>query len=673
MELRHKSILRKALYTASVITLAIAVFAAGCSFIGDKEEEVVDEKFKADVSEIVKEGYFQEYTTNGEIISKSGTQVSTRFGGVVKEVFVSEGDYVEKDQVLFDYAKSGGENEAELAVTQAEIGLKSAQDGLRSAESAARTAKLNADQAVNMAEQALNTTKEETGLAVKQAKESYQATKESYDQLVKTNMKSVELAEQNVNLAQISYDSAVESRKNIEDSGVLSEEHINQKAEMIPLQVWPSMQSALNTADQIIGVSNKNKHLNNSYEQSLKARDIGKYTNVSGELERLLDEVEEKNWNEVDENISKEELQELEKFAIKLKTTLNSIGEILDNAVVGGRLTEAQRTALRSNVTLAQGNVDAARQTIQSIVQAMESTNLNTDIQLTNAKFAESQAEANLMRAKTTLESTKSQTSQAEASTRLQLIAAENGLESAKTSQENRIEQAELSLANAKTNRDLMYTQQNSAVTSAKNAALNAETTLENVKNNYFNQLERAAASGYLSGFDVESGKSLGRGVPFAFIVQTNDLKVKLGVPVELASAVKKETEGKVICSGDAEVDLKVDTISPIAGSGHNVKLEAVLDTENSGGCRVGELANVIIKIEREETLQIPVSALVWRANKPIVWIVKDKKVHPKEIEVIQVLKNSIAIRSDELKEGDLVLENPVKELTDGQEVVISN
>jgi len=633
-----------------------SILCLGLVLTGCGEQAVVEEAVpEVEVVEVKQEAYTQEYRTNGEIKAQNSAPVATRNGGIVSEIKAQEGTWVEAGDEIFTYTTAGSENEAQIALT-------SAQDILNSALSTAQSAKLSASQSVQMALQALSSTKEETGLATKHAQENLDLVGQIYDETKKISEQGVSLAEQGLALANVAYKTAENNFANVEASTSLSLAQSQDSARRVSSSVDSSVQSGIALLDEILGVSNLRKNSNDSYEQNLKSYSRDSFSDAQETLRQIF--AENKDWYK-EENATADYLATYEKFITKVEETLTGVDVILANATTGNTFTETYRTSLRSSVSIAKQNVTTARQSVQNAIHTLESSDLSKDTQLTSASDAKNSATQSLRNAEITLEQTRTTSKQALSSAEINLTNAKNALESAQASAKNSIKQAQLAYDNAQTAQVLTNTQQDSNVLSAQN-------NLKNLQNNYLNQLERASVSGWLTNFDLRAGEHIGANQVFATIVQTKEAKVEFHVPTSLASKIKLGDQGQVFCSA-GQSGLSISFIGITTTSAHTIKVEAKLDEATTENCRIGELSEVRISIEREPQIKIPASSYTWRASDAITWVVSpENRLEIRKIQIDQILGNDVVLKGG-LKVGELVVTRPNVDFEEGALVEITN
>lgn len=621
---------------------------------GCGEEAVVTEKApEVEAVEVVRESYVQEYRTNGEVKALNSAPVATRNGGTVSEIKTQEGSWVEAGDEIFRYATAGSENEAQIA-------LQTAQDTLNTTLSAANSAKLSASQTVQISLQRLNSTKEESALTIKHAKENLELVGQVYDETKRISAQSIELAEQGVELAKISYQTSQNNLTNIEASTTLSLAQTQDNARRITSSVDSSVQSAISLLDGILGVSTLRESDNNAYEQTLKANNRDAYMEAQENLRKIISENQD--WYK-EQNASTSYLQTYEDFITKVENVLTGVDVILANASPGSSFTTSMQSSLRSSVAASKQSVTTARQSVQNAIHTLETSDLSKDTQLTSARDALSSVGQSLRNAEITLEQTRTSTQQALSSSEIQLTQARNSLESANVSTQNAIEQAQLSYNNALTAQSLTNAQQDANILSAQN-------NLKNLQNRYLDQLERAPVSGWLTNFDLRVGEHIGANQVFATIVQTKEAKVEFFMPTALASKVKLGDQGTVMCS-DGNSGVEVSFVGITATASHTIKVEAKLDEATSENCRIGELSEVRISIEREPEIKIPANSFTWRADDSVAWVVdEESKIKIRKIQIEQILGND-AIVSDGLEEGEVIVVRPSADFKEGQSVDI--
>lgn len=616
----NKNIIIKNVFIFKLITLIMnyrkklaiifsIVFLFGC---GEVEVEVPQavELSEVSVYQVKMLPYDQEYKANADVKADQYTQVAAEKGGRIKKVEVKEGDMVKAGQVLLRYSTSGSVGEAGLAEKQAQENLASAERNLVTAESTSIAALSSAQNQVVLAEQNLDSTKNETELAIANAEK---------------NLKS------------------------IQDNLGLGETQTNESALTTLQQAIPSVDDLLTFSDEILGVSDLNKN-NNDYESNLKSVNYSLYNTTQNELRTLMQEMQSK-WSKFedlnlgvvdligtdDPNAGYEILKEAEQYIASVEKMMNNLDRIISDSVVNGSYSNTIKSSYKSSLATYKQGVYTARQQIQQSRHSVENNLLNVG----------SGQNASLVSAQSILESTINQAN-------------------------NQIKQMEINLQNAKNSENLTKAQQDAALTQSRNAVESAKIALANVRNNYYNQVELAPISGWISDLQVKNGDNIGSDKIFTDIIQTQVLKADFYVPVEISHYIKlNETNGQIICSSKKEFPVSVTNIDVIAGASSSVKIEVTLPEEASIDCKVGEIAPLQISFARDPQLLVPSSALVWQGGSPIVWLVdSENKLYFKFIEVDQFTGDFAVVKSG-INVDEKIVENPMDQFRNGQEITI--
>lgn len=111
--------MKKYLITVSMLTLTAVLLFAGC---GEKKEKRAQDVIPVDLLELKKEITYREVMTSGRFTTDDETPLSFKTGGIVRGVFVKEGDYVKRGQVLASLELT----EINSGVAQATIGYEKA-------------------------------------------------------------------------------------------------------------------------------------------------------------------------------------------------------------------------------------------------------------------------------------------------------------------------------------------------------------------------------------------------------------------------------------------------------------------------------------------------------------------------------------------------------------------
>ena len=176
-----------------------------------------------------------------------------------------------------------------------------------------------------------------------------------------------------------------------------------------------------------------------------------------------------------------------------------------------------------------------------------------------------------------------------------------------------------------------------------------------------------ADADGVISNVSAEVGQVVAAGQNVLTLVQTNEFEVVVEIPENKISNV--QLGQRVTINFWATQDIVSGTvreISPMADSASRTFTVKISLPELSN-VQLGMTANVVMREISSSAIILPLSAIYQTGDAAQVWLVEDKKVSLKKIEVTDFDDNNVQVRG--LKSGDVVVVAGVHKLRDGQEV----
>jgi len=182
-----------------------------------------------------------------------------------------------------------------------------------------------------------------------------------------------------------------------------------------------------------------------------------------------------------------------------------------------------------------------------------------------------------------------------------------------------------------------------------------------------------APMSGYINHLDAKVGLLVNRPDPIAQILDTNKIKVEIGIPesdidaiqnLEKAQITVEALGGKTFIGKKIFLSRQPDSSSRV----YNLKL-AVNNTE--GQLLPGMFCRVeLVKHRYEDAVSIPLYAVIARREERFVYIANDSKAHYRRVE-LGVLDGWQVQITDGLKVGDRVIIVGHRSLEDGQKINI--
>jgi multidrug efflux pump subunit AcrA (membrane-fusion protein) len=182
-----------------------------------------------------------------------------------------------------------------------------------------------------------------------------------------------------------------------------------------------------------------------------------------------------------------------------------------------------------------------------------------------------------------------------------------------------------------------------------------------------------APFDGLITSKSVEVGDTVQPGQPLVRYADTTYLRLKVDVPVRLASGLETGMHLPVrIDVGDTRVQGRVAQIYPIADpQQHTVTVKIDLPKDTPGG--PGMYAEVLVPDPNAPKQRLPVvpqSAITWRGSLPSVWVVNDQG--RAELNLVRLGESAgggnVTVLSG-LQQGQRVLVNPPPGITSGWQV----
>jgi RND family efflux transporter MFP subunit len=143
------------------IPLIIASLTFSCKTKAKKEKKAIIQIQSVEVATVEKENFVDQITASGVLASKSEVKLAFKTGGMIKKVYVSNGQFVKSGQLLAELDMS----EIDAQVNQAHIGLQKAKRDfervkkLYDDEAATQTSLQDARSGLEMAEQTVKAAK----------------------------------------------------------------------------------------------------------------------------------------------------------------------------------------------------------------------------------------------------------------------------------------------------------------------------------------------------------------------------------------------------------------------------------------------------------------------------------------------------------------------------------
>lgn len=212
-----------------------------------------------------------------------------------------------------------------------------------------------------------------------------------------------------------------------------------------------------------------------------------------------------------------------------------------------------------------------------------------------------------------------------------------------------------------------------SGVGQARTQVEKARSAIEEIDAKLRDTRSHAPFDGVITSKQAEEGDTVQPGQPLVKFADTEYLRLKVDVPVHLASGLETGMHLPVrIDVGDQRVQGRVDQIFPIAdGRSHTVTVKIDLPKETPGG--PGMYAEVLVPDPNAPTESLPViphSAIVWRGSLPGVYVVGDDgKAELQLVRLGEATGSGNMTVLSGLQQGQRVLASPPPGISSGWQV----
>lgn len=330
-------------------------------------------------------------------------------------------------------------------------------------------------------------------------------------------------------------------------------------------------------------------------------------------------------------------------------------------------------------------NVKQSELSLQSAETALEQARLNQndnlrniEIQFKNAQSSYDQASLNLERMKALYNEGLISLQEYESAQNAEK-SAKNALDQLEISKEQaereiNLKAQEAGLEQAQINYDIAKSSISDAdigIEQAQIAVNQAQLALDSAKQRLDDKLIKATISGEVTDVSGKVGEMASMTSPFAKIVALEKVKLNINISPNLLSSFKVGDVVNVQVVG-IEEQLK-GTVSYVSSVSLGYGLFSVEVTLNNQDKKIspGMVGSVIIEeIKQDNSLILPMNAIVQKEGKSVVFIVSEGKAIQKEVEILSSSTDLAAVTGD-IKENDQVVISGQNLLDDGNKVQI--
>ncbi len=550
--------------------VSACVFLSGC----EKEEEVIQKTYFPEVvSTEIQPGLQQEFTVTGDVFAHQISRITSEIRGKVDSILVKGGDTVSRNDLLVKLSSSAVNSSFNTAGST----LRNAQIGLEST-------KLSAENSIEA------------------AKISLESSKTNLQNVVRQNRTLKAQAEENLKAAELNSSLGISSAETNVENAIASS--------------LPTVQTAFNAANKIIGVSDAYRYVDSGFRKYLG---IAKLNSLS-DTERILEQVDQ---------LIKNYSPSYDKALLLLINTEDALRKTLDtlnNSVTGAGYTQvtliADTTAITAQLGVIQTTLNALRSTKDALENAIQESNGSSQTVL-NAKAAYN----------ATIEQLKS----TERNARQSVEASENALE-------NSARSADLSKVSAQ-----------SSVTSAYGNYDQARITK--------NKLNiQAPFAGKVVNIHIKTGEEINPGTLLITVEDDSELNL---VSYLSSEDVRKVKIGDVVTINKNGESTIISAISPSADP--ITKKYKVELSHTSESLRPGEIVKLTFKtgktVYNGERIFVPLPSLHILPGEIFVWKLDGRKTAKASITVgdivgdyVEVL-GGLSIGDEIISEGGRLIE----------------
>ncbi|MCK9273146.1 HlyD family efflux transporter periplasmic adaptor subunit, partial [Candidatus Gracilibacteria bacterium] len=585
--------------TNKIISLAIisTLLLTSC---GTPVVEVKKEIIKKPVStEIIKKEVFGEkIRLVGKIAPVMETPVSAQVSGIIKKINADVGQKVRAGDILASIdlsssAYSTSFNNANIAYNNSLGVLNYTEQSIKNDLEAARVQLVNAK--VSRDNTYLTTTKQ---LEIAQTQLANIKTSRANTQ--STTSESLKNAVLLVNNAQTNLNNFEKNSKNS-----LSSIYENLKVGLTSALV--NLDASLTQADMILGVTDKNKSANDSYEIYLSAKNSSLKTTAENsfrEAKNDFDAIGSRTYG-TDHNSIEPKTNDVLNVLAKDIALYEELVSVLNNSITSSSFTQTQLDGLGLNVSKYQGLILQSQSQMTTLKNTLSTTQTSIETNRTSLENALDIANTQLNNIKAGNASQLDSLSGNETLTQTQL---ENTIATVKQARDGvdnavKIAQANYDSINAKLNSQRIQTK--SQVDSAKGGKDLAAVQLNNTS-------IIAPFDGVITAKNIEIGSLINPGAP-AFTIGTDDnLKVKLDVNSDNITYLKLGQEAQTSKGNNTFTGI-ITLLSPASDPVTKMFKAEVSFGKKPMGMNLGDYVDVVInKVNStEKMLLVPFSSII--------------------------------------------------------------
>jgi len=624
------------------------IFVIICSLNGCKKEEVAVETAVKPVKEVksvnafyVQNDEFQPvFNISGTIKAQTETTIASETAGVISQILFTEGDEVNTGDYLLFFDSSD---------SNAQVNFETAQNSFLNAQKTLELTRISTENIKKSSLFAL----EQARLSYTNAKKAHENTKVSINEQINSSQSSVENAKINLDLAQ---KNLTDLQSNLEKS----EKDLIENAEDTFSSSIVVFFNSLETVDSIVGISEKHENDNNYFAGTFSARDVSlvlKIKNLFIPTNYNFTATKEKINQIQDLSSAVSTLEEMRTFGNKIRDILDLTDSALQNTPITANIAQTQLDALKSQIYSLKSSLQTQVAASTSVCQSISSFIIEKPQQIASQELALKSAQSQYEQAEANLKNLKASLKIQESSTLSQMQIAEKALFSAKNTLQSTERSNEISIQSALSARD-----------STSRSLQSASLSLSKLR-------VESPVDGTILEKLVENGDTVSLGKALFVIADINRLLLKGDLSIDNAQKITTSNQVEVFIN-DQKIEQKVN-ISKIFPSAdaetRRVSIEIEIDN-NSQKIIPNSFARADIKGEKEENIiKIPLSSLFSKTPPEVFVIDSENKTVKKRQVVLGRSNKSFTEVLNGLEEGELIIEERVVGLENGEKVEILN
>jgi len=573
-----------------------------------------------------KKGYFsEELRLIGKISANKETSVSPLVSGTVKEIYVDAGARVKEGQILarIDLENSSFQTSYQNALTSYGNLAKVYSDTQSSVSKDLDNAAISLQNTIEARDNLYITTEKQlrsSEIALKNGNTTQSNTTTSTSEAIKSS----EIA---IDLSQEALKNANTSLENFEKTSVatVSSLQTKKKNAYSSLSValrnsLSSLDTALSSADIILGVSDKNRNANVAYSQNLGAKNAETRRNAEDLWRQSNKDYQDiKNISTTGTNGALDSsLVSVLSVVKETEALYDGVISMLSNTVTSSTFSQTQLDALNSSMVSLRGvvlSLDSSLTSLQGSLADLEESisGANTSIETNRLSLqnAVKISETQLANAKQALVNAKASKNSAIDSAQGGTSALEAALESTVASIKSARNSADNGVSMAKKSYESQKESLNIKLTSAKAQLDAARGQLDLAKIQLDNSVIKAPFSGVVMAKNVEVGTLVSPSVAIFTVGDPSALKVKMDVSPDVLSTLAIGQK-LTVARGATSYSGSITVLPPSVDATKTAKIEALI-TSPSTGLNLGDVVNVYGTKEDKsaEVIMIPFSAVL--------------------------------------------------------------